>query len=94
LTLESGKRRAGLPGSRTGASAAGGRRPEVGAAAEHEVLARERSLETSVLGLRKSPSVHCSKPTAPLACVWCRSKHHVFSAYAVPEVALVELCGH
>src|ERR1039457_4363120 len=41
LTPPSGKWRAGLPGSRTGASAAGGRRPEVGAAAKHKVLARE-----------------------------------------------------
>ena len=46
---------------------------------------RDRSLETSVLGLRKSPSVHCSKPTAPLAYGWCRRKHHVFSASAVPK---------
>src|ERR1039457_3316146 len=29
----------------------------------------------SVLGLRKSPSVHCSKPTAPLAYGCCRRKH-------------------
>ena len=36
---------------------------------------RDRSLETSVLGLRKSPSVHCSKPTAPLAYGCCRRKH-------------------
>src|ERR1035437_8072260 len=42
-------------------------------------------VETSVLGLRKSPSVHCSKPTAPLAHGWCRRKHHVFSAFAVPK---------
>ena len=46
---------------------------------------RDRSLETSVLGLRKSPSVHCSKPTAPLAYGWCRRKLHVFSASAVPK---------
>src|ERR1017187_5891938 len=41
LIRPSGKWRAGLPGSRTGASAAGGHRPEVGAAAKHKVLARE-----------------------------------------------------
>src|ERR1035437_7307560 len=29
----------------------------------------------SVLGLRKSPSVHCSKPTAPLAYGCCRRNH-------------------
>src|ERR1039458_7073876 len=46
---------------------------------------RDRPLETSVLGLRKSPSVHCSKPTAPLAYGWCRRKHHVLSASAVPK---------
>src|ERR1019366_4940583 len=52
---------------------------------------RDRSLETSVLGLRKSPSVHCSKPTAPLAYGWCRRKHHVFSASAVPKVLIWEV---
>src|ERR1017187_4770153 len=41
LTPPSGKWRAGLPGSRTGASAPVGHRPEVGAAAKHKVLARE-----------------------------------------------------
>src|ERR1017187_5441026 len=48
--------------------------------------AARRSLETSVVGRRKSPSVHCSKPTAPLADGCCRRKHHVFSASAVPKV--------
>jgi hypothetical protein len=58
---------------------------------------RDRSLETSVLGLRKSPSVHCSKPTAPLAYGWCRRKHHVFSASAVPKSLYTGQCpewGH
>lgn len=54
---------------------------------------RDRSLETSVLGLRKSPSVHCSKPTAPLAYGWCRRKHHVFSASAVPKSPSGKLRG-
>jgi hypothetical protein len=29
--------------------------------------------------------MHCSKPTAPLVYSWCRRKHHVFSAWAVPK---------
>jgi hypothetical protein len=52
---------------------------------------RDGPLENSVLGLRKSPSVHCSKPTAPLAYGWCWRKHHVFSASAVPTSPLGKL---
>src|ERR1017187_6526951 len=49
---------------------------------------RDWSLETSVLGLQKSPSVHCSKPTARLAYGWCRRMHHVFRGAATTNRAV------